>query len=46
MTRRRSSRSPKSALVTKIALAALALLLAGLALQLTGATGAKLWGWL
>ena len=31
-------------LVTKIALATLALLLAGLALQLTGATGVKLWG--
>jgi hypothetical protein len=33
-------------LVTKIALAVLALLLSSLALQLTGATGAKLWGWL
>ena len=40
------SRSPKTSLVTKIALATLALLLTGLALQLTGATGAKLWGWL
>lgn len=38
------SRSPRMPLVTKIALATLALLLAGLAL--TGATGAKLWGWL
>jgi hypothetical protein len=34
----------KMPLVTKIALATLALLLTGLALQLSGATGVKLWG--
>jgi hypothetical protein len=37
-------RGPRMPLVTKIALATLALLLTGLAL--TGATGIKLWGWL
>jgi hypothetical protein len=40
------SRAPKTPPVTKIVLAVLALLLTGLALQLSGATGAKLWGWL
>ena len=37
---------PKTMPVTKIVIAALALLVMGLALQLSGATGAKLWGWL
>ncbi len=38
------SRAPKTSRVIKIVLVALALLLTGLALQLSGATGAKLWG--
>ena len=41
-----ASRVNKTPPVTKIVVAALALLLTALALHLTGTTGAKLWGWL
>jgi hypothetical protein len=40
------TRAPKTPPMTKIVVAVLALLLTCLALQLSGATGAKLWGWL